>query len=244
MKNIRYEIATKPVTRFKEESQMSVQILYGIISRRVKNELRKTLPDIKDFIYNNFFRRRNQMEFKRNILYIGHGDRAGIDISYNRSKQSFYISGWYDTMVGIEGEEISLKELLEVFKITKKDIENLELKQMKNIINQIMLCCVNIRFHDTSVMPLRYIYMCGSCESNQVWIDDCNKCSLSRVFCGMNDEAVRFIRGNTFSQICFQKLLYILNIVTYEKDFFNNKERKLVCCMLLLSTPHLRKKVC
>lgn len=36
---------------------------------------------------------------------------SGITIEYVKSRDVFYISGWYDLMVGIEGAEISRSEL-------------------------------------------------------------------------------------------------------------------------------------
>ena len=37
--------------------------------------------------------------------------RSGVSIGYVKSRDVFYVSGWYDTMVGIEGCEISRAEL-------------------------------------------------------------------------------------------------------------------------------------
>lgn len=38
---------------------------------------------------------------------------AGITIEYVKSRDVFYISGWYDSIVGIGGEEISRAEFEE-----------------------------------------------------------------------------------------------------------------------------------
>jgi hypothetical protein len=59
-------------------------------------------------------------------LYIGgSGNYSGITIEYIKSKKLFYISGFYDSCVGIEGKYISLKEFIEYFGITLKDINNI-----------------------------------------------------------------------------------------------------------------------
>lgn len=55
--------------------------------------------------------------------YFGSSDRAGIDIQFNKKQSTIYISGWYDSCVGIEGEELSLKEFFEKCGITQKDCE-------------------------------------------------------------------------------------------------------------------------
>ena len=36
---------------------------------------------------------------------------SGIQIQYNKSHDEFYVSGWYDSMVGIEGGVVSRTEL-------------------------------------------------------------------------------------------------------------------------------------
>lgn len=41
---------------------------------------------------------------------ISWGDHSGISIEYIKSRDTFYVSGWYDTFVGIEGHEISRAE--------------------------------------------------------------------------------------------------------------------------------------
>ena len=42
---------------------------------------------------------------------ITFGDQfAGITITYTKSRDAYYVSGWYDSMVGIEGGEISRAE--------------------------------------------------------------------------------------------------------------------------------------
>lgn len=49
-------------------------------------------------------------------IYIGDSNESsGIDITINKSKRTFYVSGWYDSMVGIQGEEISIDEFIKFF---------------------------------------------------------------------------------------------------------------------------------
>jgi len=48
---------------------------------------------------------------------------SGIHITYYKTKRLFEIRGWYDSFVGIEGDTLTLKELLETFNITVKDCE-------------------------------------------------------------------------------------------------------------------------
>lgn len=49
-------------------------------------------------------------------------DREGIDISYTKTTQLFRISGWYDSMVGMASDELTLREFLEAFGITEADV--------------------------------------------------------------------------------------------------------------------------
>lgn len=48
---------------------------------------------------------------------------SGIQIDYIKSRKTFSVFGWYDSCVGIQGKEFTLKELLEHFKITVKDCQ-------------------------------------------------------------------------------------------------------------------------
>ena len=41
---------------------------------------------------------------------------SGIQIEINKKDKSFYISGWYDQIAGIQGDTIKLDEFLELFK--------------------------------------------------------------------------------------------------------------------------------
>ena len=48
----------------------------------------------------------NQIE-----LYSPGSDGSGINITVNKKKKTFHISGWYDSYAGIQGGEISLEAL-------------------------------------------------------------------------------------------------------------------------------------
>lgn len=50
-------------------------------------------------------------------------DNQGIDITYIRSHRTLDIGGWYDTMVGIKNESISLGQFLTDLGITLRDCE-------------------------------------------------------------------------------------------------------------------------
>jgi len=61
----------------------------------------------------------------KNPLIINTDNRgySGIQIDYVKTRKTFFVSGWYNSCVGIQGREITLKELLEHFKITVKDCQ-------------------------------------------------------------------------------------------------------------------------
>lgn len=46
--------------------------------------------------------------------------RSGITIEYVKSKDMFYVSGWYDTYVGIEGTAISREELFSMLGVPER----------------------------------------------------------------------------------------------------------------------------
>jgi len=52
-------------------------------------------------------------------IYIGSSDRSGISIEWTPSTQKIVIDGWYDSMVGIEGESMTLREFFDRLKITE-----------------------------------------------------------------------------------------------------------------------------
>jgi len=60
--------------------------------------------------------KRDKQKGNPTITYISNEGRFGIDITINKKNKSFYVSGWYDTFVGIHGEDIKLEEFLELFK--------------------------------------------------------------------------------------------------------------------------------
>jgi len=43
-------------------------------------------------------------------------NNSGIDITVNKGKKTLSIGGWYDSMVGIESREITLEEIMNLFK--------------------------------------------------------------------------------------------------------------------------------
>lgn len=51
--------------------------------------------------------------------------REGITVIYRRGRSKrIYVGGHYDTMVGIEGLELTLREFCQALGITAKDVEN------------------------------------------------------------------------------------------------------------------------
>jgi glycogen debranching enzyme len=46
----------------------------------------------------------------------------GIDITYTKSRKTISIGGWFDSIVGIENQEFSLKDFIELSGIPKKDL--------------------------------------------------------------------------------------------------------------------------
>jgi len=48
-------------------------------------------------------------------------DRNGVAVEYTKSSRRLYIHGWYDSMVGIEGEGMSLAQFFQKLGISKKD---------------------------------------------------------------------------------------------------------------------------
>ena len=58
-------------------------------------------------------------------VYFGEEGNSGIDVTYTRSSGKLYLSGWYDDMVGIEGEELSLLDFLKRIGVRKSDVVKL-----------------------------------------------------------------------------------------------------------------------
>lgn len=53
---------------------------------------------------------------KQTTIYIGDSRSSGIAIEINKKKKTLYIHGWYDSLVGIAGDEIKLSDLIDLFK--------------------------------------------------------------------------------------------------------------------------------
>jgi hypothetical protein len=49
------------------------------------------------------------------------GNHSGINITWYKTKQILSIGGWYDGMVGIEGESLTLRDFFDRLGITEKD---------------------------------------------------------------------------------------------------------------------------
>ena len=52
-------------------------------------------------------------------------DSSGISIEYIKSRNVIVVSGWYDSFVGIESNEIDFNEFCEVLGVPKKVLEKL-----------------------------------------------------------------------------------------------------------------------
>lgn len=52
------------------------------------------------------------------VLYSnpGYFANSGIDITVNKKKKSFTIGAWYDSCVGIQSQEITIQELIDLLK--------------------------------------------------------------------------------------------------------------------------------
>lgn len=56
------------------------------------------------------------------MLRFSQGGRSGVEVAYVKSRGVLRIGGWYDSFVGIEGEEISLRDFLFQLGITANDV--------------------------------------------------------------------------------------------------------------------------
>ena len=56
-------------------------------------------------------------------FYIANGRSSGIDVTYIKRRNVIRISGWYDTCVGIEGQEFDLQEFLDKLGVRKSAIQ-------------------------------------------------------------------------------------------------------------------------
>lgn len=61
-----------------------------------------------------------QQKGKQTVIYIGDSKYSGVDITINKKKRSFYVSGWYDGCVGIQGAEIKLDDFIKLFNGDKR----------------------------------------------------------------------------------------------------------------------------
>lgn len=52
---------------------------------------------------------------RQTVIQLGDSTYSGIDITINKSKKTLYISGFYDSFCGIQGEEIKLDDLINLF---------------------------------------------------------------------------------------------------------------------------------
>lgn len=60
----------------------------------------------------------------RKIVLPPDAQRSGIDVMYIQRRKTLRISGWYDSFVGIESTEITLKDFFEKLNITLKDCQS------------------------------------------------------------------------------------------------------------------------
>ena len=56
----------------------------------------------------------------KKAIFPPDAQRSGIDVVYIQRRRTLRISGWYDSFVGIEPTEITLKEFFERLNITLK----------------------------------------------------------------------------------------------------------------------------
>ena len=56
-------------------------------------------------------------------VYFSPGDRSGISVVWWKTTGRLSFGGWYDSMVGIEGENVTLREFFDRLGITEKDCQ-------------------------------------------------------------------------------------------------------------------------
>jgi hypothetical protein len=59
---------------------------------------------------------------KEAYFCVSDHSHEGISIRWTRSRGALYVSGWYDGFVGIQGEEVPLREFLQRIGITEADV--------------------------------------------------------------------------------------------------------------------------
>jgi hypothetical protein len=52
---------------------------------------------------------------------FGVGGHSGVSITWTKTRSELYIDGWYDSIVGIPGESVTLKDFFQRLGITEKD---------------------------------------------------------------------------------------------------------------------------
>jgi len=63
----------------------------------------------------------NAVSFVPQTVTIG-GGSSGISIRYTKSSRRVFISGWYDSFVGIQGAHLDLEELLLALGVSAADL--------------------------------------------------------------------------------------------------------------------------
>jgi len=63
---------------------------------------------------------------KQTTVWITDPDwkHSGISIAINKKNRSFYVSGWYDSFIGIDGAEIKLDDFIRLFARSNKEVGN------------------------------------------------------------------------------------------------------------------------
>lgn len=56
---------------------------------------------------------------------------SGISITYVKSRKTLWVSGWYDSFVGIQGRSLSLAEFFNELGISEKDLKSVFKKEVK-----------------------------------------------------------------------------------------------------------------
>ena len=63
-----------------------------------------------------------EVEGQKVVRMQRHKER-GIDLTFNKEKKTILVSGWYNCFCKIWGEEISLKEILDLFGMRMCEME-------------------------------------------------------------------------------------------------------------------------
>lgn len=57
---------------------------------------------------------------KQSVITIGSG-HSGITLTVNKRRRSLYVGGWFDRFVSIDGAELPLQAILELFDTERKE---------------------------------------------------------------------------------------------------------------------------